>query len=256
MSYVGSKIRALMRQLMPNGRAFNIPAGGYFDKLEKSLSGTGSNLVGTGERTYNDVVSTLDSMLADNPNFTDGTADVNNNDCRDWERRLGLTVYGPTSADTPTTDQRKAMIRTKYNYPGTNRPRQAAEYLQEQLRNAGFDVYVYENIFMPGAVTKTPEEILGLSVMPALLGAFELGTTELGQTWATNNISIVQNHVDEEDDAYVGFFGDQWRGTFYIAGATITDFADVPAVRRNEFRQMILRLKPAHMTGIMFVVYT
>lgn len=45
------------------------------------------------------------------------------------------------------------------------------------------------------------------------------------------------------------------RSSFYIAGLTPTTMANILLTRKEEFRQLILRVKPAHSVGILLVNY-
>lgn len=292
MSIVSQQILSLAKQLFPGGRAFSVPPqrkgtgeiytdedgnyltdedgnflvtedwtegyGGWLEKFLKAFGGDGGNRMGTLERCYNDAYSIYGHILplANNDKFTDGTVDPRDNDCNDFEQLLGLVQYGVTSALTPTRLDRMAAIRTKMRYPGTDAPRQAAGYLQAQLQSAGFDVYVYENIFMPGGVTKTVAEVLGVPAGSASYGSFDYGEVDYGATYLIYGVSIIANYIDEAKDiATTSIIGDGYRGTFFISGNPITTFADVPLVRKAEFRQMILRLKPAHEKGFLIVNY-
>lgn len=240
MSYTEDILLQLSKDMQPSGRAFKVPQGGIYDRLLQAL------IVRRAE-AYEDAVSTLNSIIPDNDNFTA-------QDCTDWCRRLGLI----DTPDAPLSD-RKAAIFQKMAYPGRdNPPRQAADFLQYQLREAGFDVYVYENIFPTGSpvtyVTKTPSEILGSPVAYAVLGGFELGEAELGMTWADLGVTLCVNYLEEDKDA-VFDVGSNYRSTFYIAGDPITAFASVDADRKDVFRQMILKYKPAQTCAFLFVNY-
>ncbi len=122
------KIKKLGKTLYPTGRAFKIPFEGVFDKLNSALSESET-------RAFDDAVSILDSALPDNDNFTTG-------DATDWERRLGLI----TNPAVPLSDRKLAIIR-KIRHPGNIPARQNFLYLQGQLQDAGFDVFVFENRF-------------------------------------------------------------------------------------------------------------
>lgn len=281
MNYISRRILNLAKQLYPNGRAFWMPptivdgddyvtedlddtyatedeeddyvssdsatAGGEFERFNISFGGDGSNRVGTLERVNNDATGILYSMLADNPYFTDGTVNPLDNDCNDWERRLGLVQYGITSATTPTRLQRMAAINTKYIYPGTTAPRQSAEYLQSQLQSAGFNVFVYENLS-----NQSPDDVIGIASQAANLGGFNLGESNLGEIFGG---TVIANYIDEVKDARYAFKPPNFHNTFFISGNPITTFADVALVQKTQFRQLILDLKPAHMAGFLFVNY-
>jgi hypothetical protein len=286
MNQVAEKILSLGKQLMPDGRAFWVPPqrpgtgsiitdeageyvtdedgeyvvtedytegfGGWFERFLKAFGGDGANRTGTLERCYNDARSILDHILPlpNNDKFTDGTVNPADNDCNDFEELLGLIQWGVTSPATPTRLQRMAVIATKMRYPGTDAPRQAATYIQEQLQAAGFPVYVYENL-----AGVSPGDILGEPYGLAQYGTVEYGDTEYGSGTDDDGVSIIANHVEQSLDA--GFVvAPNYHGTFFISGSPITAFADIPATQKEQFRQMILSLKPAHMAGYLFINYT
>jgi len=237
MSWITESLKNLSRQLYPKSRVFKMPPNGIFDRLDTAL-----NL--SEARAYNDATSILNSIIPDNANFT---AD----DATQWEQRLAII----TSAGT-TLANRKLAILQKMAYPSNVAPRCAHDYIQDQLRLAGFDVYVYENRFWNGSawVTHIPSDILGIPVGMAELDAFELGEVDLDEYWSTAGVSLVANSLSETVDAEFVIYPN-WNSTFYIAGATISTFATVPISRRAEFRQLILQLKPQQTVGILFVNY-
>src|SRR5690348_13526035 len=125
------RIKQLTKQLFPTGRAFRGPKDGVLRKLMDGLAESE-------KRAYDDAVSILNSAIADNDQFS---AD----DATDWERRLGLiTGDGVSLAD------RKLAILRKYNHPGEIKAREHYLFLQKQLQDAGFNVYVHENRFPYG----------------------------------------------------------------------------------------------------------
>jgi len=224
--------------LYPRGRAFKMPVGGVLEKVHAALAKTEAQV-------YADAHSILNSVLPDNDNFT--TADAT-----DWERRLGIF----SSDAVPLADRKLAILR-KMNHPGTIRARQHYLYLQEQLRAAGFDVYVHENRFddgVGGYITKTPEQVAGSAPTGyAVHGIWRHDQIQHGAQWSNK----IVNHVDEALDA-VFVVSPNYRSTFFISGDESNPgvFASVLAARKNEFRQLILQLKPAQTVGFLFVNYT
>jgi len=232
---ISDTLAKLTRQGYPDSRAFSYPYGGIWERLHKALS--------VSEATaYEAARSTLDSIIPDNSNFDEDDATTLE------------AVYGLYSTPSSTLADRKLAILQKMAYPGTTAPRCNYQYIEDQLRAAGFDVYVYENRFFPGPVTKTPFEILGVTAGLAVYGMPEYGTVEYAATWADDGITICVNHIEESIDA-VFDIGANYRSTFYISGSPITTFADVLADRKDEFRQLILQLKPVQTVGILFVNY-
>lgn len=240
---IGDQIKKLIRQLLPTGRAWNVPEDGPHDKLITALSLSQARLAA-------DVEGLLDSILPDNDNFT---AD----DATRWEERLGLITNEAVSlAD------RKLAIRRKMNHPGKIPARQNYGYLQDQLQAAGFNVYVYENIFsdgMGGFVTMNPTDIIGPNNVGIAIHSddcehgdhIEHGDSTSGAVYE----DCVANYINELLDAWFDT-GDNLRNTFFIAGPYIDQFADVPEERKEEFRQLILRLKPLQTVAFLFVNYT
>lgn len=235
------KLKRLTQQLYPTGRAWKMPEGGQFEKLHTAL-----NL--SEKRAYEDAMSTLNVILADNSEFTV-------EDAERWEERLGMIVN--SSLDLA---ERKVAILRKYNHPGTIPARQNWQYLQEQLQSAGFNVYVYENIFsdgLGGFETQSPTDILGSYITTlwehgsdAEMGVVEHGTYYEGSVYD----NCVANYIDEDIDQWFNT-GDNLRNTFFIAGPYIDTFADVDVTRKDEFRQLILRIKPVQTVGFLFVNY-
>jgi hypothetical protein len=252
---IQEEITQLNRRLYPKGRAFKMPFGGVFDRVNNALAISEA-------QAYSDALSILYSILPDNPNFT-------TEDAQEWERRLGLITN--TSL---TLEQRKAALIRKINHPGTIKPRQAQAYIEGQLQAAGFNVYVYENIPAQDPVTVMATALGDVSeydtgsygeltygsgtdtaintlITPIQYGQFEFGQGEYGGNY--NN--KVMNYLEPSLDLYQSQ-GINFRASFFIGGNPIGTFANIPASRETEFRQLILKLKPAQTVAFLFVTYT
>jgi hypothetical protein len=68
-----------------------------------------------------------------------------------------------------------------------------------------------------------------------------------------NNL-IVNSLSQTQDDSFQ--IGNTFRFTFFIGGQTLGTWANVPTSRKTELRQLILKLKPAHTAGFLFINYT
>jgi len=227
----------LTRQLLPTGRAFKMAYGGTYWKLHNALSKSEA-------RAFSDAISTLDSALPDNDNFTV-------DDATDWERRLGLITNPVLSLSI-----RKQAIIRKMNHPGTIKARQHYLYIQGQLQDAGFDVYVYENIFsdgMGGLVTKTPYAF-STPPYPTVSNRYS-GNVQYGQIQygGTPGNKIANSIYQSFDDSFN--IGSNLWATFFIGGPTEGSWADVDASREIEFRELILKLKPRQMVGFLLINY-
>lgn len=231
------KIILLTKQLLPTGRAFWMPVGGYYAKLVGALSASEARAVA-------DATSILDSAIPDNDNFT-------SDDATAWEIRLGLI----TNTAVSLADRKLAIIR-KMNHPGEIRARQNYRYLQGQLQAAGFDVYVYENRFSDGSggyLTKTPT-VFSLLPYPLAANQFspriQFGDIQFGSNYGNK----VVNNVSESDDDPFNI-GTNLRSTFFVGGPTPGSWAVVDANRKDEFRQLILKIKPSQTVGFLLVTF-
>jgi hypothetical protein len=229
------KIKKLTRQLYPTGRAFRMKEGGILDKLHAALAQSEA-------RAWDDAISILDSTLPDNMNFTadDATA---------WERRLGLVTNGAV----PLADRKAAILR-KYNHPGTVPARNNWRFVEKQLRDAGFDVYIFENRFsdgMGGYVTVNPLTLTGgAGAVSVQHGQIQHGQAQHGGGYGHK----VANSIYRSIDAYFAT-GTNLKSTFFIGGPYVGTFANVDADRETEFRQLILRAKPVQTVAFLFINY-
>jgi hypothetical protein len=224
----------LFHKLYPTGRAYYFKRNSIADRLHQAINVSFIRFVESSN-------STLDSSFPDNVNF-DG------NDCSLWEYRLGLI----TNVLLPLADRRQAILR-KMNR-GRNVPaRQHPSYIQAQLQLGGFDVYIHENRFFEGGewVYKTPEEIALLVITPTQHGdPLQHGA---GVQHGGGSSQVIANSIYPNESHSVGT-SSLWA-SFFIGGPTLGDFANIPASREEEFRQLVLTLKPAHLVAFTFINY-
>lgn len=234
MSSTEEKIIKLTRQLYPTGRAFRMEYDSYRFKLHRALA------ISEAE-AFNTAAGILNSILPDNPFFT---AD----DASDWEIRLSL----PTNLSL-SLDDRKAAILRKMQQPGINPAKSTAYYLETQLQAAGFNVYVYENLYpvYPSGWDHYNPATLNSNIFTAL----QQGVAQQGQFQQGGFINqAVVNSIDNESD--IGFdVGTSLRSTFFIGGPTLGSYANVPSLRETEFRQLILQIKRTHNIAYLFINY-
>lgn len=222
----------LARQLYPTGRAFYINFGSVFYNLHKAINVSFLRVIESAN-------ATIDSTFPDNENFSLQDALL-------WEYRLGLTL-----SDTLPLDQRKLAILRKMAYPSNIVPRQNPRFIESQLRDAGFDVYIHENRFFENGewVYKTPDEVTNISVSnsqhgePAQHGdSFQHGSAQF---------SVIANLAIPNEVYAVG--GANLYATFFIGGEILGNFAAVPQNRLVEFKELVLKLKPAHTVAFTFI---
>lgn len=247
------KLKQITKQLYPTGRAFQNRRDGIIERMHDALIESENQL-------HEDSQSVLDTILPDNDNFLEAEATR-------WEQRLGMI----TNSSVPLAERKLAIIR-KMNHPGTILARQSHDYLQDQLQTAGFDVYVHENI-----PEQTVQQILAPFTNSGQLGNFQLGQKQLGSvlsfyselfncsqlgqfqlgqkrlgSCSYNN--KVANYIDEQKDANFNT-GSNLKSVFFVGGQVLGTFANVDEDRKDEFRQLILKVKPVQSVGFLFIDY-
>lgn len=228
MANLAQQLIDLTKRLYPTGRAFRMRIGSTFEQINLALNETE-------QEAYQAAINILFKILPDNNNFTA-------QDATDWERRLGI-VASPTTS----LEDRKSAIRRKYAHPGNIPARQHYLYIQGQLQAAGFNVFVHENI------TGTPPETY-VTGTPNTFGG-ESSFFGSGITFGSATLDVlVVNSIDRAADATFAL-GSDFRNTFFIGGEILGNFADVPAARETEFRQLILNLKPTHLAAVLLINY-
>ncbi len=219
-------LKELTKQLNPTGRAFNISADSTIEKLN-------AGLIKSESRMHEDIRGVLSSILPDNENFTVEAASR-------WEQFLGMI----TNEDVPLEDRKQAIIR-KMNHPGTILARQSADYLQSQLQLAGFNVFVHENI---------PESLISDLIYyfeEVQFGEFQFGQVQFGQKVYKDKVA--NNIIQLKDISFLP--GDTYRNVFFVGGEVFGDFANVSEARKDEFRQLILKIKPAQTVAYLLINY-
>lgn len=217
----------LVRELYPTGRAWFMKRNGVFFNLHQALN---RSII----RFTQDADLTLDSCFPDNINFDADDASL-------WEYRLGLVTNESLSLEV-----RKQAILRKMAYPGNVRARQSPLFIQDQLQKAGFDVYVHENT----PPYKTPDEIVSLSITATQHGG---GTQHgIGTQHGSTGYEVIANLSTPNE---VFSVGSNLYATFFIGGLNLGDTANVYSSRLQEFRELVLKLKPAQTVVFTFINY-
>lgn len=269
---IPKQTKALNRQFQPTGRAWNYIHGpeqvdtetfNFIDGLNNPfVDGFGNNFVSqysveashgkrltnaflkSYERLYEDIFSLNNQILANN----DGFDEI---DASNWER-----VFGLVGKDLDL-DTRKNNILRKQSYPQGVAERGNYLLVQEQLQAAGFDVYITENRFADGS------------------GGWDVINPANNQESYTICVNRIEEELDknyfsvqdqsEMGDGQMGVIemlgaslvptSDQLRATFFIGGSTFPNSANVPLLRKDEFRHLILKLKPAQTLAYLYINY-
>ncbi|MCM8906780.1 hypothetical protein [Tenacibaculum finnmarkense] len=222
----------LARQLYPTGRAFNVKYNSVFYNLHKSFNVSFL-------RVLEDAQATIDSTFPDNENFTIEDVEL-------WEYRLGLT-----SNNAVALNVRRDIILSKIAYPKNIKARQHPSFVESQLRASGFDVYIHENRFFEGGewIYKLPNEVANISLEESQHG----GNSQHGDSFqhGASGFEVIANS-SSSDEVYSVGESNLWA-TFFIGGVNLGDFTTVPENRTKEFRELVLKLKPAHLVAVTFI---
>jgi hypothetical protein len=231
------KILKLVRQLYPTGRAFKLAVGTRFRELHAALAETQAQAV-------NDAAALLDQILPDNTNYT-------GDDAATWEAKLQIPI---APAGVSLADRKLAILR-KMRHPGDRLPRQSIDFIEDELRAAGFDVYCFENKF--GGEVDFIKVGAGTTLYRRYANTtyFRAGTRYQAITVDQNATGVVISQLDEANENVQDQSRTSLRSTFIICGATYPNVANVDAAREREFRNLIMTLKPAHTHAFLFVNY-
>lgn len=220
-------LRGITDNLYPTGRAFYAKKGGVFDNFKIAISNVFSKYLLAVDANY-------DSVYPDNENFTEEDADI-------WEYQLGITEISGLDLDI-----RKNNILLKLGYPNNVESRTSLSFIQSQLNNAGFDLFVHENTFP----YINPSDIT-LSGFTQNLHGFPLlhGSNTLH---GGGNFQVIANSL-ESNEQHSFSDSSQLYATFFIGGSELGEFAEVDAIRERELREIIMKIKPLHTAAFIFI---
>lgn len=275
-------IISLTDKLLPLGRAFRHPKKSVAEKMTTAIAEVENE-------AYSDAIGVLDSILPDNNNFT-------TDDATTWERRLGLiTNINISLADRKLAIKRKynhpGTIKARQHYLYLERELRAAGFNVRVTENRYPASPIIDEqmgisemgIAEMGGDLVNPDKYEVIDIRSLSDGSSDMGTAEMGVAEMGGSIdySFVANHIDEALDANffaslqdfpptemgvsemgLGEMGGTFtylqgmRSTFFIHGATINDMAQILTYRKDEFRQLILRLKPVQTIAVLLVNYT
>ena len=223
-----AELSNLVNELYPTGRAFYKPKGGTFDLLHDAINLSFLRFV----KKYRNLI---DASIPDNENFTADDASF-------LEFKYGL-IDG-TGNDLQL---RKSALRRKMGHPNNIKGRQSKNFIEDQLRISGFNVRVFENT----PPYQTPSEVGGTVVDTTQHG----GNTQHGSGTFHGGVTfeVIANKIDADESYGVG--ANLWA-SFFICGENLGENAIIPESRRREFRELVLKLKPAHLAAYIFVNFT
>jgi hypothetical protein len=212
-----SKFMRITRQLLPTGRAWWLAANSYISNIFEALSVSDS-------RIENDIINIKYSILADS-NFMSLEA------VERWESIFAIK-------SSTVIEDRILAINQRQSYPGNVLARQSMPYIQSQLQLAGFNVYLSKG--------------------------FDVSTAEYYDDCYYDDViydstsdvfEIIANDVVVNRDAHFCLSSLDDYAIYTISASDIISNAQIQVERKNEFRELILRLKPAQVVCVLKVTY-
>lgn len=177
----------------------------------------------------------------------------------EWEVEFGLPNTGLTEPE------RRERLANSWASQGG----QTVAYIQSVLNGAGFDVKVWESVApgdVPPAGSATCPTVINplahldptsTDPVPPLGYALPNGTyvTEINNTMECGELVMECGEPEAECGQYSGYSetptphivtNDPDKNPFYlyISGDTINDVAQIPQIRRQEFEELCLRIRP------------
>lgn len=274
-------IEKISKKFYPKGRAFYSRSGGVKEQFHKALAKSEN-------RAYSDALAVLDSLLPDTDKFTA-------EDATDWERRLGLISNPLVAlADRKLAITRKIQhpgtIKARQHYKYLEGQLQAAGFdvivtenrfvtstlIADQMgvSEMGLAEMDGENLNPDKYEVVDPDTLLSTLVE---MGVSEMGVSEMAGYDSEFKYEIAANNIPPELDA--DFYHDinqaemgdsemgvtemndtldfniALRSTFFVSASSFPSIATISLERKDEFRQLILRLKPANTIAFLFVQY-
>lgn len=215
-------ILKLKKQLLPTGRAFKVAENSNFEKL----------LLGLGESesdAFNDAIGQLNSIIPDNNSFTLA-------DTLKWEETLGIS-----SNELDSLTNRKAAILRKMQFPANVLGRQHKNYLEGQLKAANFNCKVYEYSDVKNNFASTVHKSTTTHSFTTIHGGWKIPAF-------TGTIS---NYIEPELEPEIIPTIENLRSIFWIAGNTFDEYFNIPPYRVEEFRHIVLTIKPLHTVALL-----
>lgn len=219
------KILKTIKSLYPKGNAFFFTEDSVSDKIHGSITEEFDRLFSLSDNI-------IDSLFPDSDSFTEEDATL-------WERRYGLkNNIGLGLA------LRKEIILRKMRHPDNTPYRQTSAFLQQQLHEAGFKVYVHEN----PPPYQTPEQFSNKTLTQLQIG----DDTQVGDLTEVGGFAfpVVANRSLSED--YYSGGGVLWP-TFFIGAEEPGEDASIDINRQVEFRDLILKIKPGHLAAYLLI---
>lgn len=204
----------LEKDLYPTGRALKCAVGSNKEKIHESI-----HLLFEG---LEDSIKTfINSLFPDNDTITN------------QELSFLEFIYGVYYKDNVSDNIRKERILDKIKYTKPHVYRQSLIYIQEVLNQRGFDVTIVDNL------NEIPSEAINNNNIQHSLNVLHGETTQHGKI----GINVIANNLDINETILISELDQNKPFYIYIETPIASD-------RLVEFRELVLRIKPAHLVAV------
>lgn len=228
----------LYKQLLPTGRAWNLYKGSNLDYLFSCLS--------ENDLKKYDLVEKIKKVSLP---YTITTIE----EVKIWEQRFGII-----SNSSLSVEERKLEIIRKYDYPSNFLERQGLYFMETEIRKAGYNVYLKDNIFYDNGGNLYTKDPNALTSTGNMLDKYSLGEYVLDS--GSLDYTLLANNIDEQKDAsYV--FSSNFEEIIFVGNISVKDnnSTDLHAIvnkkRKKEFRELLFKLKPTHSVCVLYINY-
>lgn len=219
-------LKKIANTLYPTGSAFSVKKGSSRESLHNSIDYTLNGY-------FNVKDSFLNGLYPDNENITE------------QEVEFLSYIYGLDYPSGLDFQQKKELLLEKINNSKATNHKQSAIYIEKILNDYGFDVMVTENLNwdIPSDLMTVKQVQHGFNIQHGF-----------GIQMGMESLPVIANSQNP-NEPYFYHSNNSWA-TFFITGKNGLD-EDIPVSNEDivYFRQLVLRLKPAHVVAILKTSY-
>lgn len=152
-------------------------------------------------------------------------------------------IYGLEYPSGTTFSQKKQLLLNRMNRSGAANYKQSAIYMQKVLNDFGFDVMVTEN-----TSGNIPVELMTVNFIQHGINVQHGMGMQLGM----KHLPVIANSQELREVYSLGA-NNNWAAFFITGIGGLDQYIPVQDSRMREFRELVLRLKPAHTVAVLKV---
>lgn len=207
--------------LYPNGAAFKTLEGGFRSKVHESVDYALNEFFEIKDSFFNGLYPDNDLITVEEVDFLS-------------------YIYGLEYPDGTTFLEKKDLLLNRMNRSGAANYKQSAIYIEKVLNDFGFDVMVTENVNQ-----EIPAELKTNNVTQHSFST----PHGFGIQHGLSNFNLISNSQYPKE-IYNQGSGNNWAVFFITGKAGLNEAVPVSNSKIIQFRELVLRLKPAHTVAL------